>query len=129
MSNVIAELKYTKKHEWVKIDGEKAYIGITDFAQEELGEIVYVELPEVGEVFESDDEIASLESVKAAAAMYNPLSGKVVEINESLEDSPESVNEDPYKNFIYAIEFSDSAELGELLDAAEYTAFIESLEE
>ncbi len=129
MSNVIAGLKYTKKHEWVNIDGVKAYVGITDFAQDELGEIVYIELPEVGDTFEADDEIASLESVKAAAAMYNPLSGKVVEINESLEDSPESVNEDPYKNFIYAIEFSASAELDELIDAAEYTAFIGSLEE
>jgi len=129
MSNVIAELKYTKKHEWIKIDGDKAYIGITDFAQDELGEIVYVELPEVGDTFEADDEIASLESVKAAAAMYNPLSGKVVEVNELLEDSPESVNEDSYKNYIYAIEFSNSVELDELLDAAAYTAFIESLEE
>jgi len=129
MSNVIAELKYTKKHEWIKIDGDKAYNGITDFAQDELGEIVYVELPEVGDTFEADDEIASLESVKAAAAMYNPLSGKVVEVNELLEDSPESVNEDSYKNYIYAIEFSNSVELDELLDAAAYTAFIESLEE
>ena len=129
MSNVIAGLKYTKKHEWVKIEGALAYVGITDFAQEELGEIVYIELPEVGETFEADDEIASLESVKAAAAMYNPLSGKVVEINESREESPESVNEDPYKNFIYAIEFSNSAEVDELLNAEEYTAFIESLEE
>lgn len=129
MSNVIAELKYTKKHEWVNIDGDKAYVGITDFAQEELGEIVYVELPEIGETFEAEDEIASLESVKAAAAMYNPLSGKVVAVNESLEDAPESVNEDPYKNYIFAIEFSNPAELDKLLDAAAYTAFIESLEE
>ena len=129
MSNVLAGLKYTKKHEWVKIDGIKAYVGITDFAQEELGEIVYIELPEVGEKFEADDEIASLESVKAAAAMYNPLAGKVVEINESLENSPESVNTDPYKTFIYGIEFSDLTEIDALLNAEEYTAFIESLEE
>ena len=129
MSNVLAGLKYTKKHEWVKVDGSKAYVGITDFAQEELGEIVYIELPEVGEKFEADDEIASLESVKAAAAMYNPLAGKVVEINESLENSPESVNTDPYKTFIYGIEFSDLTEIDALLNAEEYTAFIESLEE
>lgn len=129
MSNVRAELKYTKKHEWVNVDGDRAYIGITDFAQEELGEIVYVELPEIGETFKFDDEIASLESVKAAAAMYNPLSGKVVEVNELLEDTPESVNEDPYKNYIYVIEFSNSAELDKLLDAVAYTAYIESLEE
>ena len=129
MSNVLAGLKYTKKHEWVKIDGIKAYVGITDFAQEELGEIVYIELPEVGEKFEADDEIASLESVKAAAAMYNPLAGKVVEVNELLENSPESVNTDPYKTFIYGIELSDSTEIDALLNAEEYTAFIESLEE
>ncbi len=129
MSNVITGLKYTKKHEWVKFDGNKAYVGITDFAQEELGEIVYIELPEVGENFKADDEIASLESVKAAAAMYNPITGKVVEINESLENSPESVNTDPYKNFIYGIEFSDSTEIDTLLNADEYTAYIETLEE
>ena len=129
MSSVVEGLKYTKKHEWVSLDGDKAHVGITDFAQEELGEIVYIELPEVGETFEADDEIASLESVKAAAAMYNPLSGKVVEVNELLEASPESVNEDSYKNFIYVIEFSNSAELDELLNAKEYTAYIESLEE
>lgn len=129
MSNVLAGLKYTKKHEWVKVDGSKAYVGITDFAQEELGEIVYIELPEVGEKFEADDEIASLESVKAAAAMYNPLAGKVVEVNELLENSPESVNTDPYKTFIYGIELSDSTEIDALLNAEEYTAFIESLEE
>ncbi len=129
MSNVIAELKYTNKHEWIKIEGGKAYIGITDFAQEELGEIVYVELPEIGETFEADDEIASLESVKAAAAMYNPLSGKVIEVNESLEDAPELVNDDPYKNFIYVLEYSNPSELDELINADAYTAFIESLEE
>ncbi|MCK5155794.1 MAG: glycine cleavage system protein GcvH [Spirochaetales bacterium] len=129
MSNVIAELKYTNKHEWIKIEGGKAYIGITDFAQEELGEIVYVELPEIGEIFEADDEIASLESVKAAAAMYNPLSGKVIEVNESLEDAPELVNDDPYKNFIYVLEYSNPSELDELINADAYTAFIESLEE
>jgi len=129
MSKVVEGLKYTEKHEWVRVEGDKAYIGITDFAQEELGEIVFIELPEVGDTFAADEEIASLESVKAAAAMYNPLSGEVVAVNDELEESPEMVNEDPYTHFIYALEYSDAAELESLLDAEAYSAFIDSLEE
>lgn len=129
MSKVIDGLKYSEKHEWVKIDGDKAYIGITDFAQDELGEIVYVELPEVGDTFAVDDEIASLESVKAAAAMYNPISGEVIEINESLDDSPEMVNEAPYDQFICVLEYSDVSELDKLMDADGYREFLNTLEE
>lgn len=129
MSTVAKDLLYTKKHEWVRLEGSKAYIGITDYAQEELGEIVFIELPELDETYAADDEIASLESVKAAAAMYNPLSGTVCEVNEALEDSPEMVNEDPYGTFIYQIEYSDKDELEELLQPSEYASFIDTLEE
>ncbi|MCF7942903.1 MAG: glycine cleavage system protein GcvH [Spirochaetia bacterium] len=129
MSNVVKGLMYTKKHEWVKIEDSKARIGITDFAQEELGEIVFVELPEVGGTYAADDEIASLESVKAAAAMYNPLSGEVAEVNEELEDSPELINDDPYENYIYVLTFSDPAEIEDLLDSDGYSAFLDTLED
>lgn len=129
MSTVAKDLLYTKKHEWVRLEGDRALVGITDYAQEELGEIVFIELPELDETYAADDEIASLESVKAAAAMYNPLSGTVVEVNEALEDSPEMVNEDPYGTFIYQIEYSDKDELEELLQPSEYASFIDTLDE
>lgn len=128
MSKVVDELKYTEKHEWVRLLGDKAQVGITDFAQDELGEIVFVELPEVGDSFAADDEIGSLESVKAAAALYTPLSGEVVEVNEELEDSPELINEDPYKNHIYVITVSDSSEIDNLLDAEGYSVYLETLD-
>jgi len=129
MSNVVEGLLYSKKHEWVKVEGDKAWVGITDFAQEELGEIVFVELPEVGDTYAVDDEIASIESVKAAAAMYNPLSGEVLEVNEALEDSPELINDNPYDNYIYILSISDSDEMEDLLDSDGYSAFLETLEE
>lgn len=125
MSSIIDGLLYTKNHEWVKVKGEKAYIGISDHAQEELGEIVYVELPELEEEFEKDSEIASIESVKAAAAVYAPISGIVISVNESLEDVPEVINEDPYKNYLFVMEITNNDELDELMDSDDYAAFIE----
>jgi glycine cleavage system H protein len=92
------DLRYSEEHEWVKVEGDKVTIGITDFAQSELGDIVFVELPEVGATIEADEPFGSVESVKTVSELYAPISGKVVEINENLDDSPEFVNESPYEN-------------------------------
>lgn len=127
MSEIRKGLLYTEDHEWVKVDGNKAYVGISDYAQAQLGEVVYVELPEVDEEFEKDDEISSIESVKAASAIINPLSGTVVEVNEALEDAPESINSDCYEAYIYAIELSDESQLDGLLDDGAYAEFLETL--
>jgi glycine cleavage system H protein len=117
---VLNELLYTKEHEWVKVDGEKAYIGITDFAQDSLGDIVFVELPEVDTEFSKEDAFGVVESVKAASDLYIPVSGKVIEINEDLIDNPEKVNEDAYKNWMLVVELSDKSELDGLLKPEEY---------
>ncbi len=119
-------LRYTKEHEWVKIEGNKATIGITDFAQSELGDIVFVELPEVGDEISKDQPFGSVESVKTVSELYAPVSGKVVAVNEELSDSPEFVNESPYETaWMITIELSDEAELEELLDVDAYAALIE----
>lgn len=119
------ELKYSKEHEWVKVDGDIVTIGITDFAQSELGDIVFVELPEEGDELTSGDSFGSVESVKTVSELYAPLSGKVVEVNEALEDSPEFVNESSYdKAWMVKVELSDKAQLDELLDAAAYSEMI-----
>ncbi|MUK89985.1 glycine cleavage system protein GcvH [Ornithinibacillus sp. L9] len=120
------DLLYSEEHEWVKKEGDKVRIGITDFAQDELGDIVFVELPEVGEEIEADEPFGSVESVKTVSELYAPLSGKIVEINEELEDSPELVNESPYeKAWMIVIEPSDESEYDDLLDADGYQAVIE----
>ncbi|GGI00481.1 MULTISPECIES: glycine cleavage system protein GcvH [Mammaliicoccus] len=122
---VPSELKYSKEHEWVKIDGDVVTIGITDFAQSELGDIVFVELPEEGDELTSGDSFGSVESVKTVSELYAPLSGKVVEVNEELEDSPEFVNESSYdKAWMVKVELSDKAQLDELLDADAYSEMI-----
>ncbi|MRG85151.1 glycine cleavage system protein GcvH [Salinibacillus xinjiangensis] len=119
------ELKYSEEHEWVKEEGEKIRIGITDFAQSELGDIVFVELPEVGDEVEADEPFGSVESVKTVSELYAPLSGKVVEINEELDDSPEFVNESPYeKAWMIVIEPSDKSQLDDLMSAEEYEEMI-----
>jgi glycine cleavage system H protein len=119
--NLPKELKYSEEHEWVKVEDGKARIGITDFAQSELGDIVFVELPEVGDVLEADEPFGSVESVKTVSELYAPISGKVVEINEELDDSPEFVNESPYeKAWMIVVEPSDSTELDKLMSAEEY---------
>jgi len=121
MSKVPEDLHYTKDHEWVRIEGKKATIGITDHAQHELTDIVFVELPKVGAVLKARDKLGVVESVKSASEIYAPLSGKVVEVNGSLADSPETVNKDPYgKGWIAKIEITDSGEEKSLLNAASY---------
>lgn len=117
------DLKYSKEHEWVKVTGDKAYIGISDFAQEALGDIVFVELPEVGTELSAGDSLGVVESVKAASDIYCPVSGKVTKVNEDLNDSPEIINEDPYEAWIIQIELSDASELDDLMDEKEYEDF------
>jgi glycine cleavage system H protein len=114
------ELYYQETHEWVKVDGDHAYIGISDFAQDELGEVVFIEMPEVEDQLSKDDEFATVESVKAASDLIAPISGVIVEINEDLEDSPELLNEDPYENWIVKIEIEDKSELEGLMDSDAY---------
>ncbi|MGN7477533.1 glycine cleavage system protein GcvH [Solibacillus silvestris] len=120
------ELRYSKEHEWVKIEDGKATIGITDFAQSELGDIVFVELPEVGDEISKDQPFGSVESVKTVSELYAPLSGKVVAINEELLDNPEFVNESPYGTaWMITVELTEEAEVEELMDADAYAALIE----
>jgi glycine cleavage system H protein len=119
------DLKYTKTHEWVKVEGNKAKVGITYHAQEQLNDIVYVELPEVGTEVSKGDSLAVVESVKAASDVYAPVSGKVVAVNSALEDSPELLNEDPYANWMVEIEMSNPSEVDELLGPEEYKKVIE----
>jgi glycine cleavage system H protein len=124
MSNVLEGLYYTESHEYVKVNEEFGYIGITDYAQNQLGNIVYVDMPEVGEEISSGEEFGAVESVKAASDLISPVSGTVVEINEKLEDNPELVNKDAFGNWIMKIKMSDVSELSDLMDAAAYTEFI-----
>lgn len=123
--NIPNDLKYSKEHEWVRVKGNRATVGITDFAQSELGDIVFVELPEVGDEVQANEPFGSVESVKTVSELYAPVSGKVVEINEELADAPELVNEDPYgKAWMIVIEMSNPEELDELLDAKQYEEMI-----
>ncbi|RID82747.1 glycine cleavage system protein GcvH [Peribacillus asahii] len=119
------ELRYSEEHEWVKVEGGNARIGITHFAQSELGDIVFVELPEVGTELKADEPFGSVESVKTVSELYAPVSGKVVEVNEELSDSPEYVNESPYeKAWMIVIEPSDSSEIEKLMTAEQYEEMI-----
>ena len=118
--------KFTKTHEWVKVDGDIATIGITDYAQSELGDITYVELPAVGSTLNRSDSLGVIESVKAASDIYSPISGEIVEDNETVEGSPEIVNSSPYEDaWLVRIKISDQSELDELLDAADYQKLLE----
>ncbi|WP_017185163.1 glycine cleavage system protein GcvH [Alkalibacillus haloalkaliphilus] len=120
------DLRYSEEHEWVKEEGEKLRIGITDFAQSELGDIVFVELPEVGDEIELDEPFGSVESVKTVSELYAPVTGKVVEVNEELEDSPEYVNESPYEQaWMIVVEPSDKSQLDDLMDADAYKEMTE----
>jgi glycine cleavage system H protein len=122
--------KYDQEHEWVRVEGDEALVGISDYAQDQLSDVVYVELPEVGDTFDQGDIFAVVESVKAASDVYMPVSGDIVEINETLEDSPELVNEDPYGQAWFArVALADPSELDNLMDAEAYQAYIEGLEE
>ena len=119
------DLRYTQEHEWVKIEGNKVRVGITDFAQHELGDIVFVELPEVGDTVTFNEPFGSVESVKTVSELYSPVSGTVVEINEALSDSPEFVNESPYENaWMIVVELSNEAEVESLLTAEAYEKLI-----
>jgi glycine cleavage system H protein len=119
-----SEYLYSKEHEWIRVDEDICTLGITDFAQKELGEVVFVELPEVGQVFDATDEIGTIESVKAVAEVYTPVAGEIVEINESLADDPELLNEDPHADgWLVKIRFSSAADLKSLMNAEQYTEF------
>lgn len=117
---IIEDLLYTKNHEWARVEGDFAFIGITDFAQHSLGDIVFVELPELDTEFEKGDSFGTVESVKAAEDIYIPLSGTVVEINEEISDDPALVNKDPYENWFVKIELSEKSETEDLMDAKAY---------
>ena len=122
MSKVLNDVRYADSHEWVKIEGEFAFVGISDYAQHALGNIVYVDMPEVDDEFEAGEEFGAVESVKAASDLFSPVSGTVVEVNEELEDSPELLNQDAFANWIMKVEMSDPSELESLMDAAAYEA-------
>jgi glycine cleavage system H protein len=120
------DLKYHKEHMWVKVSGRKATIGITDYAQSALGDIVYIDLPEEDIDYEINSEIGEIESVKATSSLITPLSGRIIEVNEDLSESPEIINEDPYgKGWIAVFEIDDKSELDELMDVSEYEKYIE----
>ncbi|MBU0571254.1 MAG: glycine cleavage system protein GcvH [Candidatus Omnitrophica bacterium] len=122
------ELKYTKEHEWVKIDGETALIGITDHAQSELGDITFIELPVQAKQVKRGESVATVESVKAASDVYSPISGEIVEVNGLLEDAPETINLSPYENgWIFQIKISDGGEVETMMDAAAYEEYLGTL--
>lgn len=122
MAKVIEGLYYSESHEYVKIEGEYGYVGITDYAQDQLGNVVYVDMPEVDDEVTAGEEFGAVESVKAASDLISPVSGTVVEINEALEDAPELVNKDAFANWIMKVKLSDPSEVDALMDAAAYEA-------
>lgn len=123
--NIPSELKYTKDHEWIKIEGDIAIVGITDFAQGELGDIVYVEVETVDETLDAEEVFGTVEAVKTVSDLFLPLSGEIVEFNESLEDEPEKVNTDPYGDgWMIKLKFSDASQVDDLLSAEDYKALI-----
>lgn len=125
MSNLNKDVRYAESHEWVKVDGEIATIGISDYAQHALGDIVYVDLPEVGDEVTAGEDFGAVESVKAASDLISPISGEVVEVNEALEDEPGLINQDAFENWIIKVKMSDAAEYDALLDAEAYAKLCE----
>lgn len=125
MSKVLESLRYSETHEWVKVEGDIAIVGVTDFAQSAMGDITYVDMPDVDDEVVKDEEFGALESVKASSDLISPVSGVVVENNEALEDAPELVNQDPYENWIIKVKMSDPEELNDLISAEEYTKLTE----
>ncbi len=120
------DLKYHKEHTWVKINGKKATIGITDYAQEQLGDIVYIDLPDLDSEIEKDAEFTEIESTKATSPVIAPVSGIIIEVNEDLDETPELINEDPYgKGWIVVVELTDPTEVDDLMDAADYERYLE----
>ncbi len=124
MSKIMEGLLYSESHEWVKVEDGLAVIGVSDFAQKEMGEITYVDMPEVDDEIGKGETFGALESVKAASDLYSPVSGVVVEVNEELQDAPEKVNEDAVENWIIKVRMNDEGELADLMDAAAYKAMI-----
>lgn len=125
--NIPAELKYTKDHEWIRIEGDEAFIGVTDFAQKELGDIVFIEVDTVDEDLDAEETFGTIEAVKTVSDLFMPLPGTILEFNEALEDAPETVNKDPYgKGWIVKVKFDNADDVEELLDAAAYKALIEA---
>ena len=120
MAKVIEGLYYAESHEYVRVDGEFGYIGITDYAQSQLGNVVYVDMPEVDDEVTAGEEFGAVESVKAASDLFSPVSGTVVEVNEALEDQPELINQDAFGNWIIKVQLSDPSELDDLMNAQEY---------
>lgn len=126
MTKVLDGLFYSKSHEFVKVEGDEAYIGITDYAQHELGNIVYVDLPEVDDELSAGEDFGAVESVKAASDLTSPVSGTVVEVNEDLEDQPELINKDAFGNWIVKVKLADKSELDSLMNAEDYKKMIEA---
>ena len=122
MAKTVEGLYYSESHEWVKVEGNVAIVGITDFAQHAMGDLSYVDMPEVDDELEAGEEFGAVESVKAASDLYSPVSGTIVEINEELEDAPELLNQDAFANWIMKVEMKDASELEALMDAAAYEA-------
>jgi glycine cleavage system H protein len=121
------EYLYTREHEWIKVDGDTCTLGITEFAQRELGEVVFVELPEVGQVFDSGDELGTIESVKAVAEIYTPIAGEVTEVNDGISDDPELLNDDPHgEGWLLKLRFSSADDLKALMSAEQYEEFAKS---
>ena len=123
MAKVIEGLYYSESHEFVRVEGDFGFIGITDYAQNALGNVVYVDMPDVDDEVEAGEEFGAVESVKAASDLYSPVSGTVVEVNEALEDQPELINQDAFENWIIKVQLSDKSELDSLMDAKAYEAF------
>ena len=122
-----ADYLYSREHEWVKVEGDVCVVGITEFAQQELGEVVFVELPETGQVFNSGDELGTIESVKAVAEVYTPVAGEVLEINDAVIEDPELLNEDPHgEGWLVRVRFSSASDLKELMDAEKYEEYVKS---
>ena len=117
-----AGYKYTKDHEWIELAGDRGKVGITDYAQQQLGDVVFMELPEVGKVLKAGQSFGTIESVKAVSELYAPVSGEVVEVNEALKSKPEAVNSDPHGSWMVVIKLSDASEAGALLDSVAYDA-------
>jgi glycine cleavage system H protein len=125
--NIPAELKYTKDHEWIRVEGDEAFIGITEFAQKELGDIVFIEVDTVDEELEAEETFGTIEAVKTVSDLFMPVAATIIEFNEALEDAPETVNKDPYgEGWIVKVKFNNAADLEELLDAAAYKALVEA---
>ncbi len=122
---VLQGLLYSESHEWVKVDGQTAYVGISDHAQHALGSVVFIELPKVGKSVKKGDAVGAVESVKAASDLYSPVSGKIIEVNSNIENAPELLNDDPYGSWIFKVELADASELEKLLSPEAYTPLSE----